>query len=983
MKFNKVVKENVDNKNGFLIACVCSILLLLTLCYFGVNSDFKGTSAATTCPSGQKMVDGYCCPASHYVKIGSESYVEYTLSYSVSIIESNGVSYCAYHNNNGGIWYGDDGITVDETTGNVYCSVHTSMIGSSVLKDDGWMCTKNSNTDGYDCTTSDLTNCAVNTNSSVKYLSSTSLGDNCVQTTYSSCSGLDGYDSNVCWHCPSRTVTRNCYQKDDDTGVYYYWRENGLAGENLVSDTYCELYAINGNKTATTQEHYSILAAGVSLENCSQTTYSSCSGLSGYVERSTCYSCPIDVGSLTREACYFLDGFSTYDGYSWMTEYEASSSIFNYEKTAQYTTKEQCLAADEEYDSKQYKCYYCSLADRHFWSSGTQYEPDGATECDIAREFIDGYVTDESSCLALDGSSSTTFTSHQVKITGTNTVGQTLTATTTTSPSDGVTYTYQWYANPNSSAASTNNAVKISGATSKNYTIADAYVGKYIYVVVTAKKSGYIDKIDSDITDATNNGTAAVAASSGSSDTPNTCEGSVSNDNTTVWDEDSCNDTYINGKLYVWSSSKKCCLIRDKYSIGYAYNGGTAGENAPKYGIVEYGSLPSTIIGSEKYDYVLISKPSKTVKITGNKNGTNAIIGSTTSKTQTFAGWTFSGGNTSTAKYGTSSSSITTSWSNASTKVTVQYFKNLASKSGASVKMTANWTPVAMSVPTITSPSGYNCTWNTKSDGSGTTYTSGQSYTPSATSESSITLYARCTSTTTELKNASLTVEKENLSLKVGDSASLNYTYSGDTTNSVITCSSANESAVTCKVENGKLKITTVEKGSSIVTINASATSTHKAAADSLSVTVIESSSGGTITEKTFTATFDANGGRLSENGSKSCKTTSNECEITDLPTATRDGYTFKGWGTGKTCTDGTKDKLTLDTNKKYYACWSKNNTDGGSGDTGTTPNPDVDGEGNVNDNVQTGDIAMAFVIFIGMFALGYAVYYFRNIKQN
>ncbi|MBE6146666.1 MAG: hypothetical protein E7171_08635, partial [Firmicutes bacterium] len=498
MKFNKVVKENVDNKNGFLIACVCSILLLLTLCYFGVNSDFKGTSAATTCPSGQKMVDGYCCPASHYVKIGSESYVEYTLSYSVSIIESNGVSYCAYHNNNGGIWYGDDGITVDETTGNVYCSVHTSMIGSSVLKDDGWMCTKNSNTDGYDCTTSDLTNCAVNTNSSVKYLSSTSLGDNCVQTTYSSCSGLDGYDSNVCWHCPSRTVTRNCYQKDDDTGVYYYWRENGLAGENLVSDTYCELYAINGNKTATTQEHYSILAAGVSLENCSQTTYSSCSGLSGYVERSTCYSCPIDVGSLTREACYFLDGFSTYDGYSWMTEYEASSSIFNYEKTAQYTTKEQCLAADEEYDSKQYKCYYCSLADRHFWSSGTQYEPDGATECDIAREFIDGYVTDESSCLALDGSSSTTFTSHQVKITGTNTVGQTLTATTTTSPSDGVTYTYQWYANPNSSAASTNNAVKISGATSKNYTIADAYVGKYIYVVVTAKKSGYIDKIDSD-----------------------------------------------------------------------------------------------------------------------------------------------------------------------------------------------------------------------------------------------------------------------------------------------------------------------------------------------------------------------------------------------------------------------------------------------------------------------------------------------------
>ena len=59
----------------------------------------------------------------------------------------------------------------------------------------------------------------------------------------------------------------------------------------------------------------------------------------------------------------------------------------------------------------------------------------------------------------------------------------------------------------------------------------------------------------------------------------------------------------------------------------------------------------------------------------------------------TFAGWTATSGlTTATAKYGTSSSAITTAWSNANTKVTAKYFKNLTSTSGGTVALKANWT---------------------------------------------------------------------------------------------------------------------------------------------------------------------------------------------------------------------------------------------------------------------------------------------------
>lgn len=166
------------------------------------------------------------------------------------------------------------------------------------------------------------------------------------------------------------------------------------------------------------------------------------------------------------------------------------------------------------------------------------------------------------------------------------------------------------------------------------------------------------------------------------------------------------------------------------YTISYTMNGGTKGTNAPTTGT--YGSL------------VTISKPTKTVKITGNSNGTGATITGSPTPTvsQTFKGWTSSssaGLNTSYAKTGTTSSP-TTAWSGSLTTNT--YFKNLRTESGT-VNLTANWTPVSITLPKV-EKEGYTCNWNTKSDGSGTNYASEESYTPSETSGSNVTLYARC-----------------------------------------------------------------------------------------------------------------------------------------------------------------------------------------------------------------------------------------------
>lgn len=180
-----------------------------------------------------------------------------------------------------------------------------------------------------------------------------------------------------------------------------------------------------------------------------------------------------------------------------------------------------------------------------------------------------------------------------------------------------------------------------------------------------------------------------------------------------------------NGTLYA-----HCSYIN--YNITYNLANGTHGSSHPT---------------SAKYEDVInISKPSKkvTINLSRGTNASNATISSTSvSAAQTFAGWTATNLNTTTARRGTSSSSVNTQWSSSSTKSTYTYYKNLTVTNNATVKLTANWTQKSVTLPTITK-SGYKCGWATSSTATTYTYESGATYVPNANGSSNLTLYGVC-----------------------------------------------------------------------------------------------------------------------------------------------------------------------------------------------------------------------------------------------
>lgn len=184
-------------------------------------------------------------------------------------------------------------------------------------------------------------------------------------------------------------------------------------------------------------------------------------------------------------------------------------------------------------------------------------------------------------------------------------------------------------------------------------------------------------------------------------------------------------DSSDNGTLYA-----HCSYIN--YNINYNLANGTHGSSHPT---------------SAKYgDVINISKPSKkvTISLSRGTNASNAKISSTSvSAAQTFAGWTATNLNTTTARRGTSSSSVNTQWSSGSTKSTYTYYKNLTATNNATVNLTANWTQKNVTLPTITK-SGYTCGWATSSNATTYKYESGATYVPNANGSSNLTLYGVC-----------------------------------------------------------------------------------------------------------------------------------------------------------------------------------------------------------------------------------------------
>ena len=1199
MKFNKVVKENVGNRSGFLIACVCSIVLLLTLCYFGINTDFKGTSAVSSCSSNQTYVDGYCCPSSYTVSLNYEDKT-LTLSDLVSIVEVDGQNYCAYNIANANNYHQNDGITINSVTGKASCSLHTNEDGKNILENNGkgWTCTVGSVSGEYACTSNDLTNCAINTNKIVTaeyYI----YGNNWELKVQSAPSCVLGSNGN----CKLEVYPTDPY---DTSGTYEFigWDTsqsctNPVSVDKTLTITKNTKYYSCWQQKGTVKAEYYVYTAAGELSLLSD------------------YTCVLGSNGSCKLATYPSDPYEysgTYEFIGWDTSQSCTNPV-SVDKTLTITKntiyyscwqrKGTGTSVKAEYyvytaagDLSLLSAPTCVLG-AHGWCKLEEY-PSDPYETSGTYEFI-GWDTNQSCTnpVAVESTLQLTEDTIYYSCWRHKNAGTTVKAEYYIYTND---LELDLYSAP-TCVLGWDGSCKLSTYPSDPYTQSGTY--EFIGWDTNQSCSNPVS-VDKTLTLTKNTIYYSCWQKSGSGTSSNVCDGSVSDPNNAnkVWDKSSCDGDYTTGKFHYWSSTKSCCLVKDKYYIKYVMNGATTkSDDLAEYGVYDSGSSGfSSIIGTSSFDYVFISKPSKTVTITGNKNGTSATIGNATSKVQTFAGWTFSGGNTSTAKYGTSSSSINNSWSNGSTKVTVQYFRNLASTSGATVTMTANWTPVSLSVPTITSPSGYSCYWNTKADGTGTSYTSGQSYTPGSTSAASVTLYAQCTKNATsqtytitfdanggtvstesktvtygekygtlptptrtgytfggwwveyegdwysitasttvvgtgkhtlvaywvannytvtfdanggtvdtksktitfgekygtlptptrtgytfggwwveyegdwlnitssstvyatidytlyakwtaisykvtyngngatsgsmsdsshiygttskltknayvksgytfmgwntkadgtgvslseeapisslsvtngtivtlyaqwsdnanELRNATITIEENYVTLGIGANVGLDYDYAGDKSNSQITCISANTSVATCKIENGQLKINALSSGTTEVTIKASATSSYKETSDKVTINVVADAP----IEQTFTIMFDANGGQLEQKDIyKKCTTSTGKCEINNLPTPTRDGYTFKGWGIENTCSAGVKDKISLTDDKTYYACWVKGaNT------------PSVDDDGNVDKNVQTGDIVIALVWFFGLCAIGYAGYYIKSLKQK
>lgn len=111
-----------------------------------------------------------------------------------------------------------------------------------------------------------------------------------------------------------------------------------------------------------------------------------------------------------------------------------------------------------------------------------------------------------------------------------------------------------------------------------------------------------------------------------------------------------------------------------------------------------------------------------------------------------------------------------------------------------------------------------------------------------------------------------------------------------------------------------------------------------------------------TPTYRNYTVTWDGNGGTPS----KSSSSFHYNDALGTLPTATRTGYTFKGWSTSKTGSVNVTTTTTVTANVTYYAIWQINsfsvtpspyyrNTDGTGNYTSGTSGGTVSGRGSVN----------------------------------
>lgn len=170
-------------------------------------------------------------------------------------------------------------------------------------------------------------------------------------------------------------------------------------------------------------------------------------------------------------------------------------------------------------------------------------------------------------------------------------------------------------------------------------------------------------------------------------------------------------------------------------------------------------------------------------------------------------------------------------------------------------------------------------TWNTKQDGSGTSYNSGGSY----TSNSAATLYAQYTSTTTN-----------------GTS-----TYSNNAISGLTKPSRANSTEATYTIT---LNANGGSVSTSSLTSKKTRSYTFKGWAESSSATDVLANTKTYTSAKTVYAIWNYTDSTVA----------------VSLPTPTRNGYTFKGWATSTTATTGITGDYTPTANITFYAIWAQ-----------------------------------------------------------
>ena len=385
-----------------------------------------------------------------------------------------------------------------------------------------------------------------------------------------------------------------------------------------------------------------------------------------------------------------------------------------------------------------------------------------------------------------------------VKITGTNTYNQTLTASVTdTSPAG--TYAYQWYSNTSNS---TSGGTAISGATSSTYKIGSGLVGKYIYVVVTASQTNYTSKTFSDITDATANTTATVARASANM--------GVNPSSLTLTYPTTGSFTYT----YTGDGTISCSSSATSVATCSVDTTNKKVTVTP----VATGTATITLSASQGTNY---NATSKNVSVTVN-NGT------------------LSGGSvkiTGTNTYNQTLTASVTDTSPAAT-YTYQWYSNTSNSTsrGTAISGATSSTYkigsglIGKYIYVIVTASKSNYTSKTFSD---------------------ITDATANTTATVVRASASMSVSSTSLSLTYPTAGSFTYTYTGDGS---ISCSSSSTSIATCSVDtaNKKVTVTPVAKGSATITLSAAQGTNYNAISKTVSVTVsyIE-----------YTITYNANGG--------------------------------------------------------------------------------------------------------------------------